>query len=86
MAKYLISLEPEETESSTAREMIEEVLEHTPETWIKYRGVKNGLWDIIKMEFEELKEAKARGNHEEFTTALAHLAAATEHALSEMTC
>lgn len=74
------------SKGSTSHELVEEVLEHKPETWAPYGHEKGGLLSIIKMEYIELMKAVETRPHEEIVTALAHLAAATTHALDKMTC
>lgn len=73
-------------ETSTSEELVEEVLEHKPETWAPYETEKNGLFDIITMEYTELMQIKETRPHGEVVTALSHLAAAATNALSKMTC
>lgn len=75
-----------EPKRSKAEEMIHEVMEHPPETWLKYEHVKNGLFDIIEMEAKEYMEIRETGSHKEVLVALAHLAAAAKYALCKMTC
>lgn len=80
--KYLIK----ERKRSKSEEMIKEVIEHKPESWLKYEHERSGLFEIVGMEAEELKRARSEGTHKQIVLALAHVAAAAQHALDKMTC
>ncbi len=81
----IVSGQHHEKVKKSAKE-IQHIVEHPPEGWAKYAHEKNGLFDIIAMEYAELMAAKSTRPHGEIVTALKHLAAASKNALDKMTC
>ena len=65
---------------------VEEVLEHQPETWLKYQHTPHGLFDIVEMEYSEYMKDMHNRTHQETLVALEHLAASAIYALHKMSC
>lgn len=62
------------------------VLEMKPDTWEAYEGTKDGLFNIIRMEYNEFEIACSTGTYHDKLKELIHLASAITHAYEEMTC
>lgn len=57
-----------------------------PATWKAYVGQKDGLFDVIEMEFRELEAMRESGTHQQVVKELVDLAAAATLAANRMTC
>lgn len=66
--------------------LVEHVLKHHPETWDTYHGKKDGYFDIIEMEINEMHNKRANSPHHEYVRELIHVAAACINAHHAMTC
>lgn len=83
---YLIVRKPLKHSFKRSFDRVEEVLEHQPETWLKYKHMPHGLFDIVNMEYREFVKDMDNRTHQETLIALEHLAASAILALNKMSC